>query len=420
MKISKNLNTVLSKISNALSSKGENDRLLALSKIYLILDDKIVNDFIINPYSVEFKKKILDLYYHISGREYYKPTESEKTEAIDRLLDSEQPLPYRLNDSELVAQHLSAYSWILFNLKTKKGDSILEYGSGEGGLLLSLARLGCKTYAIDIESRFLKLVEEQANKLGVKVETKKGEFGETFPGIKFDRIIFYEAFHHWVDHQQELKNLYNFLKEDGFICFSGEPIIAPELNHKCKDIIPYYWGPRLDGESIRSINEFGWMELGFTQNYFIDLCIRSGFTVEFFPSPMHWRGDCYIARPIHKNFPIDRNILIKTYSGESGWYQSEGSHIWTNGHAWLPIPQINYTSVSIAMQNFSSIKITVRLFTNVSDEVILNLECNEKKVVNVSLNLGSDYLQIISPNFIPSGSNDTRKLGVAISSIIFN
>lgn len=60
----------------------------------------------------------------------------------------------------------------------KPGATIVEYGIGWGHTTLALAQLGYNVIAVDIEEKFLKLVEHRANHLGLKITTHHGEFGE--------------------------------------------------------------------------------------------------------------------------------------------------------------------------------------------------------------------------------------------------
>ena len=48
----------------------------------------------------------------------------------------------------------------------KPGATIVEYGIGWGHTTLALAQLGYNVIAVDIEEKFLKLVEHRANHLG--------------------------------------------------------------------------------------------------------------------------------------------------------------------------------------------------------------------------------------------------------------
>lgn len=80
-------------------------------------------------------------------------------------------------------------------MDVRAGDSILEYGAGDGQLALSLARMGCRVSVVDIEERYLKIIERQAAAFGVDVQLVKGVFGDDVGETRFDRILFYEAFH---------------------------------------------------------------------------------------------------------------------------------------------------------------------------------------------------------------------------------
>jgi cyclopropane fatty-acyl-phospholipid synthase-like methyltransferase len=85
--------------------------------------------------------------------------------------------------------------------------SILEYGSGSGQLLLFLARMGIDVYAVDIDQPSLDLVSAQARAMGLDVKCECALFGEGFSDQKFDRIIFFEAFHHAWDYDNLLDRL---------------------------------------------------------------------------------------------------------------------------------------------------------------------------------------------------------------------
>ena len=54
-------------------------------------------------------------------------------------------------------------------------------------------------------------------------------------------MIFFEAFHHCIDHKDALTRIRDLLKPKGFICFSGEPILSNQLPDRA-EILPYPWG----------------------------------------------------------------------------------------------------------------------------------------------------------------------------------
>jgi len=96
-----------------------------------------------------------------------------------------------------------------------------------------------------------------------------------------------------IEHLQALALVHRLLKNGGRIVFAGEPIIAPQ--GPWKDAVPYPWGPRLDGLSIRAMKTHGWMELGFQEPYFRQALERSGFAVEKYESPTSGLAHSFIA-----------------------------------------------------------------------------------------------------------------------------
>lgn len=406
------IETAKTAIQHALQSDGSAAQLNALSRIRLRLADDVI--FRLDPFSAAYRERALAIYRQISGRSDYDPARDEKTDHYDASA-SRIPIPYRFRDSDLVGEFLACYGWILRALNVRDGASVLEYGSGEGQLILSLARMGCKAYAVDIEQRFLDDIDRQASAIGVEVNTLNGQFGDSVPGILFDRVIFFEAFHHCLDHFETLSRIRQTLACDGFICLAGEPIIrAGSPNKLC---VPYAWGPRLDGESLRSISEFGWMELGYSEEYFIDLCMRAGFAVEFHPNPLFERGNVYIARPLRGCFPILSRALISTWEGKSGWHTAEATHRWTDGDAWLPLPRAIVRSARVTVVNFQPTTIEVIVSADQEERRLL-MTTGQRSTINIDLPEGASSLLIRSPSFTPP--DDTRKLGVAVEAIEFS
>lgn len=229
-----------------------------------------------------------------------------------------------------------------------------------------------------------------------------------------------EAFHHCLDHRDALLKIRHLIKPDGYIVLSGEPIISTQSPDK--EILPYPWGLRLDGEAVRSIAEFGWMELGYSEDYFVELLARAGYSVEFTKCPGAWRADTYIGRPFEGKYPLERNTLIRLHDQESGWHDSEGTHRWTTGNALFPLPELGYSKARIELSNLSPTCMDVTL--SCSDaEVERQIASGEAASLTVSVPDSARYLRIASDQFQPSSVNplsqDTRTLGVAVRSIEF-
>jgi hypothetical protein len=211
------------------------------------------------------------------------------------------------------------------------------------------------------------------------------------------------------------------LKPGGFICFSGEPIISGQSPDQ--ELLPYPWGLRLDGEAIRSIAEFGWMELGYSEAYFVELLARCGYSVESTRCPGFWRADAYVARPFDRRYPIERNTLISLYNGRSGWHSSEGTHRWTDGDAWFPLPDLGFRKVQMVIANMGPRSTVVHL--SCADKSIRHLiSSGQELTLTIDIPPRGHYVRISSDKFQPSsaisGSADTRILGVAVKSIEFS
>src|SRR5690606_32555575 len=104
------------------------------------------------------------------------------------------------------------------------------------------------------------------------------------PAEPVDAVLFFESLHHCLPHAALLARAKEWLKPGGKLVLAAEPILPAET-----PILPYPWGPRLDGEALRAIRRFGWMELGFTEAYLFALLERLGWTWERARSgESHW------------------------------------------------------------------------------------------------------------------------------------
>ncbi len=413
------LDTLLAEIKKKLEDPDIEHQQVGLSEVYLKVDASPLNA--LDPFSRAYRDQALVIYKKVSRKANYDPVQTEKTDAADNCDLAACPIPYRFENSRVVGEFLGCYGWILRHLDVRPGANILEYGPGEGQLSIHLARMGCNVYGIDIEQRFLNAIQRQCEALGVKITTRMGYFGEGFDGQQFDRVLFFEAFHHSFDHFNLLLRIRELLKDDGFICFSGEPIIPADSPDGM--ILPYPWGLRLDGDAVRSTAEFGWMELGYQEPYFVELLTRCGYAVERHRCPMGARGDVYLGRKFTSRYPLDRDTLLMTYKNQSGWHATEGTHRWTDGDAWFPLPATGYGTARLTVVNSGPQATDVTLSCS-SDKQQLHLESGAEAQISVKIRPEGGNLRIQSGTFIPSaihpGSTDTRKLGVMVRAIEFS
>ncbi len=249
----------------------------------------------LDPFSVAYKQQVLAEHQLITGRNNpYDPAINEKAAGDHFLNDTcaRNVHPWSYADPALLSEFLHSWAQIFKMIDLKSPGSVLEYGPGSGQALLMLARCGLDCHAVDIDQRWLDQIASQAQKLNLSISLEQGVFGDGFADHQFDRIIFFESFHHCIDFHELLKTLHSKLKKGGQIIFCGEPLFVIQTK-----MLPYPWGLRRDAASLWCMNRFGWMELGFTQQFFVELLMRTGYSVRYFPFPACPRAEGYVAEP---------------------------------------------------------------------------------------------------------------------------
>ena len=239
-----------------------------------------------DPYSDEYREKQFELYRMVSGRKNYNAAEDEKTE-FDLEAILKNPFPYCTKSSQTVGDQLIMLGVAIQAMATPPGGSILEFGPGWGNTTIELARMGYAVTAVDINAKFVSLIEARAKQLGLTVDVIQGDMLSYQPNQKFDRVLFYECFHHCSDHIRFVERLDTMVAPNGVVAFAWEPIW---------DLCPVPWGLRLDGISVWSTRKFGWLELGFRTDYFRDLMGKNGWTVTHHPAPGGFSTGVFLAK----------------------------------------------------------------------------------------------------------------------------
>ena len=375
----------------------------------------------LDPFSADYRSAVLRIYRDLRGGDRaYLPEQDEKSGMAlpQDLVRGVSPWFFR--DTALVSEFLLSWGQIMRALALPPGSDakILEYGTGSGQLLLFLARLGLQTSAVDIDAASLELVRAQAEAMQLDVRTEQGVFGEGFEGESFDRIIFFEAFHHAIDFTALLRRLRQRLRPGGLLVLCGEPVVGA-----CMPAVPYPWGPRLDGLSVFCIRRYGWMELGFTEPFLIEALHRHGWLVEVRTIPDCGRATTYVGRPyVGVTIEVGRQIGLGRH--DAGWHDVEGSHRWTRGDtmATFPLPDLDGPS-----------RATIRLSNVFPFDVAMELYDGETFVRSAVVPGGSIDVEIVlapcvhsffairaagsRPDEVWPGSGDGRCLGVSVSGI---
>ena len=375
----------------------------------------------LDPFSETYKATVLQLYHDLRGDDRnYDPLRDEQSgmSLPQNLWSGASPWSFR--DSTFVAEFLLSWGQIMRSLALPPGSDakILEYGSGSGQLLLFLARLGLRTSAVDIDAASLELVRAQAASMQLDVRTEQAAFGDGFGEETFDRIIFFESFHHAIDFGPLLGRLRQRLNPGGLLILCGEPVVGAFVPS-----VPYPWGPRLDGLSVFCIRRHGWMELGFTEPFLIDAMHRYGWLVDVSTLPNCGRATTYVARSYVGNIiEVGRQVGLGSARGRMGGlrrntsldprrYDGDVSAARSDGPSW----------VKVLASNPFPVDITVALFDG------------DQYVKEVAVAAGSDRINIVfgpcssarfgmkSAGLCPSevwpSSGDKRKLGLMIHGV---
>lgn len=226
----------------------------------------------VSPDSPEFLALQMQQYKEISGRDGYFPIRDE-LDSVFKFANQFTVYPFTTQDVVCTGNYLVGVSLALRAAQLKPGATIVEYGIGWGHTTLALAQLGFNVIAVDIEEKFLKLVEYRADRLGLNITTHHGEFGDLPSHIEqIDGALFFECFHHCLKHVEVVRKLSERLTPGGRLILAGEPLFDDDWF--------YPWGLRLDGQSIWAIGTHGWMELGFKRSYLEKLLRANDFELE--------------------------------------------------------------------------------------------------------------------------------------------
>ena len=383
----------------------------------------------LNPHSKEYQENVLELYNYIRGSvgEKYDPIKDEISNFVINEHIFSDVSPWSFKNSDILSEMF--YSWgHIFNVLGKDnldGHEILEYGPGSGQLSLFLARAGCKVYAVDIDDAWLNSIRLQAKAMNISVYTEKNIFGHGFGDKKFDNIIFFESFHHEINFADLMYKLRGRLKPGGAVIFCGEPIFPSP-----SDSLPYPWGPRLNGLSVVCIRQYGWMELGFTRDFFGRMLLMAGWRVSYLPFPNCGRADIYIATPIsdvelNDGFTVEPgNVYPGIILDPREWSGDEGGHRWTiSNTSTLPVPldQGRKIKIDLSVANYLPIEKCIKITFGGKEEICI-LNSGQEKIIEID-GAAEPYITITSdlhsPSDLDKNSSDSRKLGIALTRICY-
>ncbi len=214
-----------------------------------------VPDLPSDPRSEEYRRAQLALYERIAGRPY---TPQAERSIFDATAAARSPFPYNTGSAEVVGDQLIALGFLLKAMGLAGPSSVLEFGPGWGNTTDALLRMGHQVTAVEIDPAFIDLIRTRCADVAERLTLVTADMLDFRTTIRFDLVLFFESFHHCFDHRAMLARLADLVRPGGTVVFSGEPVLD----------LAYPWGLRLDGQSLWSVRQLGWLELGFDTAYF--------------------------------------------------------------------------------------------------------------------------------------------------------
>ena len=239
--------------------RSEDEGRRVLDAIELVVDDPRPAD----PASEAYRENELRLYERLVGRPYSTANERsifDVAEAVRR------PFPYRTGSTEVAGDQLILLGFLLKAIRAPVGARVLEFGPGWGNTTLALLQTGYSVTAVEIDPAFVELIARRCADHAERLTLVSGDMLTFASSERFDLVLFFESFHHCTDHRAMLRRLHDLVVDGGSILFVAEPIAD----------LAYPWGLRLDGHSLWSMRQLGWLELGFDRAYFMRTLRETG------------------------------------------------------------------------------------------------------------------------------------------------
>jgi 2-polyprenyl-3-methyl-5-hydroxy-6-metoxy-1,4-benzoquinol methylase len=237
----------------------------------------------LDPFSAAYREFVLRQYEAITGKPY--GFENERT-TFDLERAVLRPFPFSTGSCATTGDYLVAFGHLLKNLNIRPGARVADMGPGWAVTTAMLGSMNFDVTAIEVDPQFCELTRRRTAAFP-SVRTVQTDFLgiERQSGI-FDAVIFFECFHHCLDHVELLRVLHRKTAPDGVLIFGGEPI-SPHYT--------FPWGLRPDGMAIWSVRKFGWLELGLSEAYFLEALKRTGWQATTHPLTGYPNAFCYRA-----------------------------------------------------------------------------------------------------------------------------
>lgn len=364
----------------------------------------------IDPGSKAYRDEVLAIYERLTNHGYKASNEltSNKQSADDFRIG----YPWVSKDFGVAAMELSKTVQALGVLQQHgtQVQSIVEFGCGWGNLAVPLAKLGRRVTAVDIDEAFLRRAQGLAQRDGAELDTYLGDFVEVACRLpaRYDAAIFQSSFHHCLDFELLMARLADtVLTEEGRIFFFAEPI---HRNYA------FPWGLRYDGESLWAIMCNQWLELGFDEDFFLQMALRHGFFVRRVEGVPGFVGDGWMATRARHGLAFADVALPGSVSGSFWDRASDASYGRFLRHA-SELPMLaGQGRYRLQFQNFCPKPLRLRLLGDSGQEVAITVAAGVQLEVESPVCCAGP-LRLECQTVVPDAlirNGDTREIGLAL------
>lgn len=287
--------------------------------------------------------------------------------------------------------------------------SVIEFGAGWGNLSLPLAQAGYGVTTVDLDSGFNARLRRLAGERNVALRVFQGTFmqaAEQLPG-PFAAVVFQSSFHHCLDFDELLAAITGeMLNPDGSIFFLSEPVY---------DSLVFPWGLRYDGEALWAIMFNGWLELGFSEDFFTTLLLRHGLLPTRVGGVPGHVGPGWRAQRAQAGARFAELVLPARY--DAGFHAAAEPSWGRFCRATAVLPGMDRPSCILTLRNFGPVALGIALRSGTGTST-LTVQPHETREVAAALH--GDDLHITSETWVPDaviGNSDQRELGVALTDV---
>jgi 2-polyprenyl-3-methyl-5-hydroxy-6-metoxy-1,4-benzoquinol methylase len=318
---------------------------------------------------------------------------------------------------EVMSDHIIATGMIMKYSGLRPGDRALEYGAGFGQTALQLARLGVEVDTVDISQTLCNAVCAQAEFFRVPLRPFRGRFGWNPRGTaKYDLIWFYESFHHCLDFRSLVHAIKGHLKPAGRIILAGEPIVR-ERNAD----IPYPWGIRLDSGNIAVMRAYSWFELGFTEDFLVELFVNAGYSAQRMVCASSTYGEGYVFRIRPASIALGAEWL--PHDVEETWHGAEETGRWSKGESHLYLDtSATFGGLLVEAQNHHPVERTVEVEYGGRSHSV-TFRPRERREFTLPAATRSPRIVFRTRTMSPArdypGGSDTRELGIFVRKLSY-